>query len=144
MAQAETSDVFSVSKDQLFEVVTRYELYPEFVDGMKEVSVERKAEGKARVSYLLSMMGKDIRYSLDLTEHRESGSVKWELVESDFFKKNNGFWEITPAGEKSCSVKYGVDVEFKMWVPGPILNTLVKGSLPSMLKSFKERCSNGG
>ena len=138
MASAEFNEVIEVDKDKLFTVITKYEEYPQFVDGVTSVHVERKGPGHARVKYHVSMM-KDVQYTLDLHEDSATGVVHWTLVESDFFKKNDGRWEIKHSAPGKTHVKYILDVEFKIPVPGLILNRLVKGSLPSMVKSLQKR-----
>ncbi len=142
MASAEFHELLSVDKDKLYSVITRYEDYPQFVDGCKSVQVERKGAGRARVTYHVSMM-KDITYTLDHEEDPASGKVLWQLVESDFFKKDTGRWELKQLGPGKTDVLYVLDVEFKIPVPGLILNRLVKGSLPSMVKSFEKRAKAG-
>lgn len=138
MAQAEFHEVLNVDKDKLFNVIVRYEDYPQFVEGCSAVKVERKGPGKARVTYNVSMM-KDVTYTLDLTEDPAAGTVRWSLVDSDVFKKNDGLWELKPAGAGKTDVRYSLDVDFKIPVPGFILGRLVKGNLPSMVKSFADR-----
>ena len=138
MAQAEFHETLDVDKDKLFAAITRYEDYPQFVDGVRSARVERKGTGQARVAYLVSMM-KEVNYVLDHREDPTNGTVKWTLVESDSFKKNNGSWELKVAGPGKTEVRYSLELEFNFPVPGLILNKLVKGSLPSMVKSFVKR-----
>ncbi len=138
MAQAEIHEVLPVDRDKFFSTVVRYEDYPKFVSGVSSVEVQRKGPGKARVTYKVSLI-KEVTYTLDLEEDEKSGKVSWTLVESDFFKKNDGFWEIQSVGKNKTDVRYGLEVEFKIPVPGLILNRLVKGNLPSMLKDFEKR-----
>jgi ribosome-associated toxin RatA of RatAB toxin-antitoxin module len=140
MASAEFHETLSVDKDKLFQAITRYEDYPQFVEGCTGVKVERKGSGQARVTYDVSMM-KDITYTLDHREDEASGVVEWSLVESDAFKKNNGRWQLKSAGPGKTDVHYALEVEFKFPVPGFILSRLVKGSLPSMVESFRKRAS---
>ena len=142
MAQAEYHEVLSVAKDKLLSAITQYEDYPQFIDGCKSVEVERQASGVVRVAYHVNLMSQDVMYTLDHRENRETGCVEWSLVESNFFKKNNGKWEVKPAGTGKTDVLYSLEVEFKVPVPGFILNRLVKGSLPGMVKSF-EKQANG-
>lgn len=138
MAQAEHVEVLSVGRDALFAAITRYEDYPEFVDGVTKVEVERKAAGATRAKYHFSMF-KDFTYTLDHSEDPASGRVQWTLVESDLFNKNVGSWQLEALGEKQTRVRYSLDVEFKVPVPGFILKKLVKGNLPSMIKGFEKR-----
>lgn len=141
MAQAEYQDTLSVPKDRLFEVITHYEDYPQFVEGCTRVEVERKGPGKARVTYHVSMM-KEVTYTLDHEEDRDSGEVRWTLVESDFFSRNTGRWKLEAAGDGETDALYELDVEFKIKVPGFILKKLVKGNLPSMVKGFEKRAKS--
>ena len=138
MAQAEIQETLSIDKDRLFGAIVGFEDYPQFVDGCKRVKVDRKADGKTIVTYFVSMM-KDIDYTLEHTEDQAKGKVTWKLISSDFLKKNVGHWEIKEAGPGKCSVKYVIDIEFNFPVPGFILGKLVKGTLPSMLKSFEKQ-----
>jgi ribosome-associated toxin RatA of RatAB toxin-antitoxin module len=140
VAQAEFKEVIGVDKDKLFKAITGYEAYPQFVEGCKKVSVDRKSDSQARVSYEVSMM-KDVTYTLDHKEDAATGRVEWSLVDSDTFKKNNGLWELKAAGPGKTEVYYKLDVEFKIPVPGFILNRLVKGSLPDMVKSFVKKAN---
>jgi ribosome-associated toxin RatA of RatAB toxin-antitoxin module len=138
MAQAEFHEVLNVSKDKLWDAIVRYEDYPKFVEGCRGVKVERKGTGQARASYDVSMM-KDVKYTLDHREDKDKGVIEWSLVDSDFFKKNDGRWELKDAGAGKTDVRYTLEVEFKVPVPGFILNGLVKKSLPGMVKSFEKQ-----
>lgn len=139
MSQTEFRDVLAVDKEKLFSVITHYEDYPNFVEGCTSASVEKTEKGKSRVKYHVNVMSQDITYTLDHFENPENGKVEWTLVESNFFKKNSGRWEVKPAGNEKTDVLYVLDVEFKVPVPGFILNRLVKGSLPGMVKSFEKK-----
>lgn len=141
MAQAEFHEVLLADRNQLFSVITRYEDYPKFVDGCSSAEVKRSSSGTARVSYRVNVMSQDVMYTLDHKEDQNAGIVEWELIESNFFKKNKGRWELKSVGQGKTDVLYILDVEFKIPVPGFILNKLVKGSLPGMVRSFEKRAN---
>lgn len=138
MASAEIEKTLYVEPQRLFEAVIKYEEYPEFVDGVKRVEVKRDDGKPTVVKYYFSLF-KDFEYELEHFEDPEKGTVQWSLIESDLFNKNSGKWEITPAGEGLTQVKYSIDVDFKVPVPGFIVKRLVKGNLPGMIQSFEER-----
>jgi ribosome-associated toxin RatA of RatAB toxin-antitoxin module len=142
MAKAEIQEVVSADRDKLFQAIAKYEDYPQFVDGCEAVSVERKGAGKARATYKVNMM-KEVNYTLDHTEDAAAGIVQWTMVSSDSFKLNNGRWELKSVGPGKTEVKYELELEFNFSVPGFILNKLIKGTLPSMVKSFVKRANNG-
>lgn len=139
MAEANHETTFDISAEKYFKAVADYEKYPEFVDGMKKVKAERGADGTVTAHYDLSMMGKDMSYSLKIKEDQAAGKVNWSLIKSEFFKVNNGAWKIESLGADKCKVNYSLEVEFSFSVPGFILKSVVKGTLPTMMKSFYER-----
>ena len=144
MADASIEATMNVGADKLFAAICRYEDYPEFVTGVDGVQVERKAAGQARVTYKLNII-KEIQYTLDLTEEKiESGGktryrVHWKLHQSDFFKSNNGSWEFHESAPGKTSVKYAIDAEFKIPVPGFMLKKIIAGNLPGVIESFEKR-----
>ncbi len=140
MANAEFKEVLKVDRDKLFDVIVKYEDYPDFVDGCTEVKIKSKAKGKACVAYKVSMI-KDARYTLDHVEDREKGIVTWTLIEGDLIKKNNGRWELKSVGPGKTEIRYTVEIEFAIPVPGLILNRMVKSSLPKMVQGFVERAN---
>ncbi len=139
MAHAEHEKIYEVSAGKYFQAVADYSKYPEFIEGMKRVSVDRAADGTATATYDLTMMSKDMSYTLKLRENPGQGEVSWTLLKSDFFKMNNGAWKIEPLGPEKCRVKYSLEVDFKFPVPSFILKGIVKGTLPSMMDSFFKR-----
>ena len=122
-----------------FQAVSNYESYPEFVDGMKKVKVEHQSNGHFLAKYDISIMSKDMTYTLDIEDNAERMTVDWKLVESSFFKVNNGSWKIESMGPGKCKVSYSLEVEFTFSVPGLILKGLVKSMLPSMMNGFHQR-----
>ena len=141
MAKADISKTLEVDRDKLFATITRYEDYPEFVEGCTGVKVERKGPGQARVTYSVSMM-KDIVYTLDMKDDQAAGTISWDLVDSDMMKKNSGRWQLKSAGAGKTDIYYEVELDFKIPVPSLILNRLVKGSLPAMVKNFEKRAQS--
>ncbi len=144
MAQAAHESTFEVSAEQYFKAVADFEKYPDFVDGMKKVTIkpgETRADGTVESvgHYEFSMMSKDMSYNLNLKHNAGAGSVSWTLKDSEFFKVNNGAWKIEGISSGKCKVHYSLEVEFNFSVPGFILKGIVKGTLPSMMNSFYER-----
>lgn len=138
MAQAEIHEVLSVDPEKLFEVITRYEDYGQYVEGCSGAKVLKREGNQILVEYSLNLI-KEISYQLMHTEDPANKKMSWTLVSSEFLKKNTGSWELKPAGPGKTDVKYSLEVEFKLPVPGLILNRLVKSSLPTMLKNFEKR-----
>ncbi len=138
MAEASKTVEMPVSIDALYKVITNYEKYSEFVDGVHKVAVKARNGNKARVEYAITLLGKDIFYVLDHTEDSPE-KMTWEFVESNVLKSNHGGWELKSLGPNLTRVTYNLALDFKIYVPGLVLNGLIKSSLPKMLDNFKAR-----
>ncbi len=139
MAKAALTKTLDVTKDKLFAAITRYEDYPQFVTGCRKVEVERKAPGQARVKYMANIMGKDLWYLLEHSEDSENGIVTWKLLDSDLLKIDSGTWTLKDLGGGKTEVTYAIEIEFKIWIPGPVLKTLTATTLPSLIGEFDRR-----
>lgn len=139
MAQATLTKTLDVSKEKLFAAITRYEEYPQFVTGCKKVEVERKAPGQARAKYFTNILGKDLWYTLEHSEDEAAGKVNWKLLESDLLKVDNGTWTLKDLGSGKTEVTYAIEIEFKIWIPGPVLKTLTATSLPMVIAEMEKR-----
>ena len=138
MTKIEFLKILDVDRDALFRVIVKYDDYPQFVHGVKSVKVVRTSRGHSVVTYRLSLL-KDIGYTLRLVEREDLCSVTWSLLESEFFKTNNGSWEVKSLGPGRCEVKCSLELEFRVSVPTFILKRLVKKRLSSLVRSFEKR-----
>lgn len=138
MAQADMDKTYDVSAEKYFSAITEYEKYPDFVDGVKKVKIERKGN-QVKGDYELSMMGKDMSYTINITEDPVKKTIDWTLDKSSFFKVNKGAWKIESTGANSCKVNYSLEIELSFSVPSFLLKGGVKTSLPTMMNSFYER-----
>ncbi|MBC7385977.1 MAG: SRPBCC family protein [Cryobacterium sp.] len=144
MATATLTKVLDIPRDKLFAAIAKFEDYPQFVTGVKKTEVERKAPGHARVKYFVNMLGKDLWYLLEHTEDAASGDLTWKLIESDLLKKDSGTWKLRDAGEGKTEVTYTIDIEFKIWIPGPILKGLTTTTLPTLIGEYEKRAKAVG
>jgi len=141
MAEASKTVEMPVPMEKLWGVINKFEDYPQFVEGVKSVKVLSRDGGKARVQFGVQLLGKDINYTLDHTESGK-GNISWKLVESNVFKSNEGSWSLRDLGGGRTEVTYRLSLDFKIFVPGMILNGLVKSSLPKMLEQFQGRAGS--
>lgn len=133
----------SVDRDKLWKVIVDYVKYPEFVEGAEKVKILSREGGKVRIEYGISLLSKDITYTLDHFEDAPNG-MRWEIVDSNILKANSGSWKLNDLGGGKTEVTYSLDLDFKIYVPGMILNGLVKSQLPKMLESFEKRTLKNG
>ncbi|RYZ95425.1 MAG: SRPBCC family protein [Proteobacteria bacterium] len=138
MAGAKHTTTMNVPLEALWEVITNYEEYPEFVEGLQSLTVT-KVDGKhTYADYVVSMFGKKIKYSVKHTETPKKG-LKWTMTEGEFFKSNDGSWELAADGDDAVEATYSVDVGFPLLVPKSVVNTLTGTQLPKMMKAFEDR-----
>jgi len=138
MPAATRTETWDIPIQKIFDVITDYESYPEFVDGCSSINILEQDESGARVEFGLNLI-KKFKYILNLT-HSGPSKVSWTFESGDIFKKNTGSWELTDLGDGQTEVKYSLEVEVKGFAPKSLVNSLTKKNLPAMLTSYQERC----
>lgn len=140
MAQASTQETWNVSAEKAYAVITDYNSYPEFVDGVSSVEVLEQNESGARVKFSLNLI-KKFSYILKLT-HEPNSKVSWTFESGDIFKQNDGSWVFTDNGDGTTKVDYSLEVDVKGFVPKSIVNGLTSKNLPAMMKSYEKRAQS--
>ena len=137
MAGAKETLVMDVDLDAIWEAITDYENYPEFVDGCESAEVLESTKTKKVVEYRINKL-KKISYTL---EHKETPKKKmtWTMTEGEFFKSNDGAWTLKDLGDGQVEVTYEVEVGMPALVPKAIVKGLVSSSLPEMFDAFEAR-----
>lgn len=138
MAGVNHTLVFDVPLEVLWEVITNYEEYPEFVEDLESLTVTKRSGNEVYADYVVSMMGKTVKYT---NKHTETPMKKlvWTMTEGEMFKFNNGGWELKAKGKDKVEATYTIDVGFPIFVPKTFVNMLTSTKLPSMMKAFEER-----
>ncbi len=140
MAKAERTEVFDVPIEKMYQAIIDYKSYPQFVDGVKNVSVVSESADAPTIKYDISLI-KEITYTLKMN-HKKNQEVSWSLVTGDMMKVNNGRWTLKDLGGKT-EVTYSLEVELKGFLPGlgMIEKTLVSTNLPMTMKAFGKRAA---
>ena len=136
MAAAERSIEVNVAPEALFDVISDYERYPQFLSDMEAAQVVREDGSVRDVAFTLNLI-KRLRYTLRLTEQRPV-RVSWTLVEG-MFKRNSGSWTLEEVGPGRTRATYSIDLSVGVFVPGAITQRLVGKTLPATLEAFKAR-----
>jgi len=118
-----------------FATIADFGSYTKFVDGMRAAKILEHDEGRMRVQFTLDLF-KRITYTLDIKLKRPS-QISWKLHEADLIKRNDGGWKLKRLSDGRTLAEYSIDIDFKIWVPGPIAKFLVSTSIPSTLECFK-------
>lgn len=140
MPKAERVEEFDLSAEKFFDVITDYESYPDFVDGVSSIKVLSKTESSARVEYSLNLI-KKFTYVLKM-EQKRPNRLTWSFESGDIFKSNVGSWEIESLSKNKIRVTYKIEVDIKGFVPGMIVDKLVSHNLPAMMKSYYDEAKS--
>jgi len=136
-SQIQREKEFKVSSPILYQVITDFENYKTFLPEVVGSSiVSGRGTDKVRVRFEIDLM-KRFAYDLEFSLFPEK-EVHWRLLESDFFKTNQGKWILTPQ-QASTRVKYELEVGFGFLVPGWITKKLTESNLPQMFDKFESR-----
>lgn len=137
MAQASKTEIWNAPIEKIYTVITDYNSYPEFVDGVSGLKVLEQSDSGALVEYHLNLI-KKFKYILTLV-HEKPTSVTWSFDSGDLFKANDGSWKLKDLGDGTTEVTYSLEIAVKGFAPKAIVNGLTSKNLPNMMKAFHER-----
>jgi ribosome-associated toxin RatA of RatAB toxin-antitoxin module len=140
MPAATKSEIWDSPIEKIYEVITNYGSYPEFVDGCSSVNILSQSETESRVEFGLNLI-KKFKYTLVLKQTCPT-EVSWSFESGDLFKKNEGFWKFKDLGDGRTDVTYSLEVEVKGFAPKSLVSSLAEKNLPAMLKSYQNRCKS--
>jgi coenzyme Q-binding protein COQ10 len=142
MAEATRTETWDCPIEQIYETLTDYAAYADYVAGVDGISVLDQNEDGARVEYSLNLI-KKFKYILKLT-HKRPTQISWCFESGDLFKQNDGHWELKDLGDGKTEVTYGLEVNIKGFAPKAIVNGLTSKNLPAMMESFHNRAKSRG
>lgn len=134
MAQGQQTKVFPVNIEKFYEAIIDYGAYPKFIPGVNETKVLEQDENGARVEYAVNVI-KKFSYIVKL-KHDRPNKVSWTLESGDLFKSMDGSWELKSLSENETEVTYTVGIDFKLFAPKMVVNTLVKKNLPEVMEAM--------
>ncbi|AGC46227.1 MULTISPECIES: type II toxin-antitoxin system RatA family toxin [Myxococcus] len=137
MPGATRTIVINAPIEKVFDVITQYDRYPEFLSEVKAIRTANRKGNTVDVHYTVEVM-KTVRYSIRVVEERPT-RMAWSFIEGEVMKDNKGSWVLEPEGEGKTRATYNVEMALGLLVPKTIVNALVETSLPKMLESFKRR-----
>ncbi|NTX54126.1 SRPBCC family protein [Myxococcus sp. CA051A] len=137
MPGASRTIVINAPIEKVFDVITQYERYPEFLSEVKETRTANRKDNTVDVHYKVDVM-KTVRYSIRVVEERPR-RMSWSFIEGEVMKDNKGSWVLEPEGEGKTRATYNVEMALGLLVPKAVVNALVDTSLPKMLEAFKRR-----
>lgn len=135
MAEARHSVIIHAPASAVYQVITDFESYPDFVPNQSGAQVLSHDGNRWRVEFELSVARK-LKYTLDL-EGVPDQSLRWRLVKGDMMKENTGGWTLETLPDGRTQATYGIDVTLGGFVPRSISQALIERTLPANLEAFK-------
>ncbi len=138
MATATKSVTVNVPPEKLFEVITDYAKYAEFLPEVKSVKVDGGQGSIKEVTYTVDIKAKVITYTLKHTSEKPI-KVTWTMIKGEMMKGNDGSWTLKPSANGGTEATYTIDLKLSSLVPGFIEKALAEQGLPGLLANFKAR-----
>lgn len=139
--QTESSIVINASPAAIMDVIADLAAYPEWSDGIKEVTVLALYEDDNRPAdarfNLASGAIKDI-YELEYDWDGDA-KVSWTLTKGDMLTAMDGVYELVANGDGSTTVHYRLAVDVKIPMIGMIKRKAEKVIVDTALKGLKKR-----
>ena len=136
MPLVEQDVVIDAPIERVFDVITDYESYPEFLPEMRHVQLVSRNEEIAIVSFELEIIMR-VGYTVRIIEDRP-GSVTWTLQDAKMMSVNNGGWNLQARGNQT-HVTYGLEIRLRGLIPKSVSTRLMGTTLPNTLACFKAR-----
>ena len=129
--------------DDIWDVITDYEHYNEFLPSVKKTKILKKySDGGVDLLHIIKIFIVKLKYVCRLTPVKYSdGSrlLQWKLIKypkiKNDLKATVGFWEVIPVEKgKKTILTYTAFVDTGWAVPGWVQRFLTKTQLPKVLK----------
>jgi ribosome-associated toxin RatA of RatAB toxin-antitoxin module len=137
----ESSIVINASPAAIMDVIADLAAYPEWSDGIKEVTVLARYEDDNRPAdarfNLSSGAIKDI-YELEYDWDGDE-KVSWTLTKGDMLTAMDGVYELVASADGSTTVHYRLAVDVKIPMIGMIKRKAEKVIVDTALKGLKKR-----
>jgi ribosome-associated toxin RatA of RatAB toxin-antitoxin module len=136
------------SPAQVWQVITNYESFPEFMPSMTESRRLEHPSGGIRLEQIRtkSLVGIKIsaRSVVDI-EERFPHEIHYQLIEGDL-KEFSGYWRLETIN--SSQYQTGVELIYdftvlpKPIIPAPVFNHFLKNDIPGILLAVRQRVEN--
>jgi carbon monoxide dehydrogenase subunit G len=139
--QTEGEIQIDASPEEVMAVISDYEAYPEWADGIKKADVQR-TDSKGRpseVAFEVSQMGVGAKYTLTYKYKPKDGGVSWTTKSaSGAVKDIKGEYALEPAGE-STKVTYRTTIQTAIPMVGFMKRQAEKIIIGTALGGLKKR-----
>ncbi len=131
--------VVAAEKATVLAVITDVEAYPQWQDGIKEVTVlDRDVQRRATVARF-TIDAQVLTASCVLAYEYADDVVRWHLVEGDGVDRVDGGYRLAERGPDHIEVTYELEVALRVRIPGFVRRRGAKRIVDGALRGLKRR-----
>jgi ribosome-associated toxin RatA of RatAB toxin-antitoxin module len=131
----------AASPQQLFDVITDFDHYTDWIPDLKAVEVlSRDDQGRAiEVRYRAAAMGRSTSYTLRYDYTDAPRTLPWRLVQGDIMRRLDGAYELVPVPDDPdrTDVVYHLTVELVVPLPGFVKRRAESKIMHNALRELK-------
>jgi ribosome-associated toxin RatA of RatAB toxin-antitoxin module len=139
--QATQRSTIGASPQHLFDVITDFDHYTDWIRDLKSVDVvTRDDQGRAiEVRYRAAAMGRSTSYTLRYDYSDAPRSLPWRLVQGDIMRRLDGRYEFIPVDGDAdrTDVVYELTVELVVPLPGFVKRRAESKIMHNALRELK-------
>ena len=131
--------IFAAKPQDVFEVLTDFESYPEFIPEVSYARIVEETDAYTVIDFRINL-GRSFSYTLKFTT-KPYQWVRWTYVRGDF-RSNEGSWTLEPKGPHT-EATYRLALDLGRLVPKFVMTALAGFGLSSLLSKYKKRVESG-
>ena len=139
--QASQRAIIGASPQELFDVVTDFDRYTDWIRDLKSVEVlTRDDEGRAiEVQYRAAAMGRSTSYTLRYDYRDAPGSLPWKLVQGDIMRRLDGAYvfHAIDGDNGRTEVEYSLTVDLIVPLPAFVKRRAESKIMHNALRELK-------
>lgn len=132
--------IINAPLERVFQVITDYERYPEFLPENQAVQVLSRDGDRVEVRFEVEMLMR-VDYVLAIEEEAPS-RVAWTLQEARMLSQNRGEWRLDALASDKTRATYTLELSLARAIPSAVSDRLAGTALPKTLQRFKERAES--
>jgi carbon monoxide dehydrogenase subunit G len=139
--RTEGTTEIDATPEEIMEVITDFESYPEWAEGIRAAKVKRRDdEGRpAEVAFEFSAMGFEASYTLVYDYAPEHGGVSWTSKQASGAVRGVEGEYVLEAEDGDTTVTYRLAVEIAVPLPGFLKRRADKQAIKTALEGLKKR-----
>jgi ribosome-associated toxin RatA of RatAB toxin-antitoxin module len=126
----------------LYEIVTDYERYPQWLPEFKKATILKKEGNTVDVEFVFAVPVRKIRYRIHVVHNPEKLETNWTYLGGEVLEDTQGGWRFEPLGENRTKIHYKAGVSIQIPVSkglvSRIANLITGTTIPRMFDNLEK------